>query len=441
MKKRQQLPNLCKGIKSLIGHIKNDNERFHDLSFQDHTNIFYNEIFNENGIVTITHDNHKEFLKLVDKIKIVFDAENIEYDTEQIEERLSKFILQTIEEFLSCETERIESFIEKLKVPEYKEYFFRLYNFDYKHQTKFGKHIRIIKGREIKDQIPNRLNHKVEPNTRNRNIIQNEDVLLGISVIAPEKGYQGYYKALDRAVRVNILFNFLNSFHHKPSKVLELNKYIIQENNLYQFKYENGHFKVRQTPGVLDSKFSWSILKKRHPDNRPNSGLYFDNGWLNKIPSIIENDEKLSALQKQCVRAIDWIGDGIVNSNQTKQFLQIIISLETVIEQDPNKLKSRLKKDGIWNDNLFVSITDQLVTIINLVCYPETRNRQLKQKDKKIKEAYEIRSRITHNGEQLSENEESLIKYWYDITYKIITEIMFYGRWSNVYDLWKAANL
>ena len=178
MKKRQQLPNLCKGIKSLIGHIKNDNERFHDLSFQDHTNIFYNEIFNENGIVTITHDNHKEFLKLVDKIKIVFDAENIEYDTEQIEERLSKFILQTIEEFLSCETERIESFIEKLKVPEYKEYFFRLYNFDYKHQTKFGKHIRIIKGREIKDQIPNRLNHKVEPNTRNRNIIQNEDVLL-----------------------------------------------------------------------------------------------------------------------------------------------------------------------------------------------------------------------------------------------------------------------
>lgn len=439
MKKRQQLPNLIKGIQRLIGHIKNDNEKYSDLKFKDHSDIFYKEIFNEDGRVTITHENQKEFLRLIENIKVVFDNENLNYDIEQIEERLSKFVLQTIEKFLSCETERIKAFVESLKVPEYVEYFFRLSDFDYKCRTNFGDHIKIIKGKEILSKIPVKMNRSVDNNSKYKNIINSDDILLGISVIAPEEGYQGYYKALDTATRVNNLINFLNGFDHKASKVLELNTYIIHENNLYQFKNKNENFYVKQTPGILDS--NWNILNKRHPDNRENSNLDFDNRWLKKIPSIIENDEKLSALQKQCARAIDWIGDGMVNSNLTKQFLQIMISLETMIEQNPDELESKLKKEKLYNENLSLSIDSQLVSIINLICYKEVEKSQLEQKDKRIKHAYELRSRITHDGAQLSENEETLISYWYDIVYKIVSNIVFDNRWDNIYDLWKEANL
>ena len=441
MKKRQQLPNLCKGIQRLIGHIDNDNKKYSDLDFKENSDIFYRKIVNEDGIVTITHENHKEFVELIKKIKIVFDAENVKYNSDQIGERLSKFVLQTIEEFLSRETKRIEAFIEKLKVPKYTEYFFRLSNFEYDHQISLGKYIKTVKGKEILDRIPRRLNKNVEENSKHKNIIQPDDILLGISVIAPEHGYQGYYKAFDVATRVNNLINFLNGFNHKPSQVLELNKYINQENNLYQFKYKNGHFFVKQTPGAFDSNWKWSILKKRHPDNRTNANLNVDDRWLDIIPSIIENDDKLSALQKQCARAIDWIGDGIVNSNLTKQFLQIMISLETMLEQDPDELKSRLKKDKLWNDELSVSIDNQLVSTMYLIFYLKTEDNQSKLKTSYIKKAYKFRSEIAHNGKQLTEDDTSLVKNWYDIAYKIIANIMFLGNWDSTYDLWKAANL
>lgn len=58
-----------------------------------------------------------------------------------------------------------------------------------------------------------------------------------------------------------------------------------------------------------------------------------------------------------------------------------------------------------------------------------------------ILRAYDLRSEITHNGEQLTEDDTALIKDWYDIAYKIIANIMFLGNWSSTYDLWKAANL
>lgn len=51
-------------------------------------------------------------------------------------------------------------------------------------------------------------------------------------------------------------------------------------------------------------------------DKRPKVNLDFDDRWLSKIPLIIDDSKELSPLQRQCARAIDWIGDGIVNSNQ-----------------------------------------------------------------------------------------------------------------------------
>lgn len=114
--------------------------------------------------------------------------------------------------------------------------------------------------------------------------------------------------------------------------------------------------------------------------------MNFDKRWLPIISLIVEDSNKLTPLQKQCARAIDWIGDGIVNSNQTKQFLQIMISLETIVEQDPDKLKDKLEKDKLWKEGLSVSIEDQLVSIINLTCYQELNRSNLRKAMQPLKE-------------------------------------------------------
>ena len=114
-----------------------------------------------------------------------------------------------------------------------------------------------------------------------------------------------------------------------------------------------------------------------------------------------------------------------------------MISLETMLEQDPDKLESKLKKEDLWKDTLSTSIEDQLVSTISLIC----NDSQINLETRNIKRAYDLRSEITHNGEQLTEDDTALIKDWYDIAYKIIANIMFLGNWSSTYDLWKAANL
>lgn len=88
----------------------------------------------------------------------------------------------------------------------------------------------------------------------------------------------------------------------------------------------------------------WSASTGIDPDKRPHATMNFDKQWMPIIPLIATESDKLTSLQKQGARAIDWIGDGIVNSNLTKQFLQIMISLETMLEQNPDKLESKLKK-------------------------------------------------------------------------------------------------
>ena len=188
-------------------------------------------------------------------------------------------------------------------------------------------------------------------------------------------------------------------------------------------------------------KNHWSTSTSINKDRRGNVNMNFDSRWLSNIPLIVEVSDKLSPLQKQCARAIDWIGDGIVNSNQTKKFLQIIISLETMIEQDPDELKSKLKKEKLWKDSLSVSIEDQIVSIMNLLCYKGIDKETLRKNDKAIKKSYNLRSRIMHDGLTINFDIISFIERWYDLSYTIISGIIFSGKWSNVYDLWKAANL
>jgi hypothetical protein len=100
-----------------------------------------------------------------------------------------------------------------------------------------------------------------------------------------------------------------------------------------------------------------------------------------------------------------------------------------------------LKKDKLWNDELSVSIDNQLVSTMYLIFYLKTEDNQSKLKTSDIKKAYKFRSEIAHNGKQLTEDDTSLVKNWYDIAYKIIANIMFLGNWDSTYDLWKAANL
>lgn len=232
----------------------------------------------------------------------------------------------------------------------------------------------------------------------------------------------------------------LEGLNHKSSQVLELSQHIIQEDATYKVSNKNGHFLNKQYSGVLEGV--WSSSTGVMTDTRPKVNLDFDDRWVSKIPLIIDESKELSPLQRQCARAIDWIGDGIVNSNQTKQFLQIIISLETVIERDPKKLKRNLEKDSLWKNFLSVSIEDQLVSIIDLLCYHGLPQQQITKNNKKIKNAYSLRLQITHDGKQLKKGDSThLLNRWYDIAYTIISNIIFSGRWDNVYDLWKAANL
>lgn len=370
----------------------------------------------------------------------MFNAEKVKYDIDQVESRLAEFITDIVCNKKTYDLNMTNGFIEKLKVPDYVCYFFRLFNFEYKEKVNIGSDIMVIKGEELLKDIPEDLNNKAEKNPIIKTIIDPKDTLLGVSVISTGKSDRSYYCALESAQSINNSINFLNGFNHKSSRVLELSQHIIQEDGIYKFTKRNDHFSNKQYSGVLEG--SWRFSTGVMTDKRPKVNLDFDDRWLSKIPLIIDDSKELSPLQRQCARAIDWIGDGIVNSNQTKQFLQIIISLETVIEQDPNKLKRKLEKDSLWKDCLSVSIEDQLVSIIDLLCYHGLPQQQITKNNKEIKNAYSLRSQITHDGKQLKKGDSThLLNRWYDIAYTIISNIIFSGRWDNVYDLWKAANL
>lgn len=446
MNKVKNLPNLAKKIKRIIGKMVRENNKLlkksmsEDYDMRKDPNLYAVKFGNR--LLFITKGAHEDFVNLLENVEIVFNAENIEYDIDQISSKLEKFVDNIVSNNEPYNLDMINSFIDSIKKPNYKIYFFRLFDFAYKGKISLGQNIIIISGQELLKEIPEAedLNRKAEENPKYEKLIQPEDILLGVSVIDSGKSDKSYYRALASANYINNIINFLNGFNHKPSRVLELSQHIIQEDGLYQFTNKSGHFSTKQTPGILED--GWSTSTGINPDNRKKANMNFDKRWLPIIPLIVEDSNKLTPLQKQCARAIDWIGDGIVNSNQTKQFLQIMISLETIVEQDPDKLKDKLEKDKLWKEGLSVSIEDQLVSIINLTCYQGVKPQQLKKSDAAIKRAYGLRSRITHDGEKFPQVDATeMLNTWYGLIYTIITDVMFTSRWNNVYDLWKAANL
>lgn len=449
MNEVKNLPNLAKQVQKTIGKVNRENAEVQRRAMMENYDIskdptLYQVKFDglHSKELFITKSAHKAFDRLLEKVQLVFNAENVEYDIDQVSTKLEKFIEDIVSNNESYDLEMINNFIKEIKTPEYVIYFFRLFNFEYKEKINLGSNILIISGRELLRDIPNAedLNRKAEKNPKFKRLIQSDDILLGVSVIDSGKKDTSYYRALESANNINNIINFLNGFNHKASQILELSQHIIQEDGIYQFTNKSGHFYNKQTPGILEG--GWTTSTGINPDKRHKANMKFDKRWMPIIPLIVEDSSELTPLQKQCARAIDWIGDAIVNSNQTKQFLQIMISLETMIEQDPDKLQNRLKKDNLWNDNLSVSIEDQLVSIMNLICYPNVKLKQLKKNDAAIKRAYELRSRITHDGEKFPPIDATeMLDRWYSLVYTIITDIMFAGRWNNVYDLWKAANL
>lgn len=440
----KNLPNLAKQIKRIIGKISRDSNKLQKLALQgkydsrNDPNIFQtvNDTLNHR-MIFITKSSQLNFIKLLKEFKQVFDSKKITYNTKQIEFKIYDFITNIIFKNINYDLNMIDQFIKEIEIPDYVTYFFRLTNFDYQQKINLGSNILIVKGKEILDNIPDNINRKSEKSPKVRTIIQAKDILLGITVIGSGRSNESYYSALEKATKVNNILNFLNGFSHKPSQVLELNKHIIQEDSIYQFVYKkNTNMEISN-----QIKNHWSTSTSINKDRRGNVNMNFDSRWLSNIPLIVEVSDKLSPLQKQCARAIDWIGDGIVNSNQTKKFLQIIISLETMIEQDPDELKSKLKKEKLWKDSLSVSIEDQIVSIMNLLCYKGIDKETLRKNDKAIKKSYNLRSRIMHDGLTINFDIISFIERWYDLSYTIISGIIFSGKWSNVYDLWKAANL
>lgn len=441
MNQATNLPNLGKQVQKFIGKAVRENEEVQKRFMEkDHVQNLYRTRYIGDGMLFITKDVHEAFQELLKNFELVFNAEKVEYDIDQVESRLDEFITDIVCNKKTYDLNMINGFIEELKVPDYVCYFFRLFNFEYKEKVNIGSDIMVIKGEELVKDILEDQNNKGEKNPIIKTIIDPKDTLLGVSVISTGKSDRSYYCALESAQSINNAINFLNGFNHESSRVLELSQHIIQEDGIYKFTKKNDHFSNKQYSGVLEE--SWRFSKRVMTDKRPKVNLDFDDRWLSKIPLIIDDSKELSPLQRQCARAIDWIGDGIVNSNQTKQFLQIIISLETVIEQDPNKLKTKLEKDSLWKDCMSVSIEDQLVSIIDLLYYHGLTQQQITKNSKEIKYAYGLRSEITHDGKQLKEGDATcLLNSWYDIAYTIIRDIIFFGRWDNVYDLWKAANL
>lgn len=62
--------------------------------------------------------------------------------------------------FLPCDDERVSTFVNQMKVQEYTDYFFRLLNFNYNNKIRFGKHIEIISGKELLNDVSDEINKK-----------------------------------------------------------------------------------------------------------------------------------------------------------------------------------------------------------------------------------------------------------------------------------------
>ncbi|WP_260206399.1 hypothetical protein [Lactobacillus acidophilus] len=228
MNKARNLPNLAKKIKRIIGKMVRENNELLEKSMTEDYDMKRDPNLHAvkfgNKLLFITKSAHEDFVNLLENVEIVFNAENIEYDIDQVSSKLEKFIDNIVSNNESYNLDMINSFIDDIKEPDHKIYFFRLFNFVYKEKINLGQNIIIISGQELLKEIPEaeELNRKAEENPKYEKLIQPEDILLGVSVIDSGKSDKSYYHALDSANYINNIINFLNGFNHKPSQVLEL---------------------------------------------------------------------------------------------------------------------------------------------------------------------------------------------------------------------------
>lgn len=86
----------------------------------------------------ITKAVHKKFVSFLDNVQLVFNAEKVEYDINQISSKISDFIVKIVASGEFFDLDMINDFIEKIKIPDRRVFFFRLFNFEYQEKINWG---------------------------------------------------------------------------------------------------------------------------------------------------------------------------------------------------------------------------------------------------------------------------------------------------------------
>lgn len=192
MVKAKNLPNLGKQTQKVIGKMVRENKQVQkraiskDYNPRKDTTLYSMKYdMKKREELYITKSVHNAFVRLLENIEIVFNAENIEYDIDQVATKLEDFIENIVSTNEPYDLKMINNFIEKIKKTDYVIYFFRLFDFEYQEKTNLGPNIMIISGQELLKDIPNvkDLNRKAEENPKYETLIQPDDILLGVSVI------------------------------------------------------------------------------------------------------------------------------------------------------------------------------------------------------------------------------------------------------------------
>lgn len=403
--------NLAKQIKKLIGKVYHD---IHDPRLQSmNKGKFYHSKI-------VSAETTKFSNKCVEYIKSAYDSKI--YDTVQIQNKLKEFVLKAINSNHMPLKEEINEFITTiLLVPDRITYLFKLNNFNFQEEVKIDDLILITTGEKI-------LN-KVSLNNSYRNLIDDKDIILGISVVG-DLNEQSYLIAYTKARR---LANFL-TFIDGPKRycnVEELRQSQYINKNILGFSQENG-WNLAQI--IDDSDDESTFCKFNLKDDRYNH-------WLLAIKQSVypELYPKLSEMRMQTLQAIDWVGKSMLNGDQTESFILLMIALETIIEQDPNELEKKVKQD-YPNFQTSFSIEAQLTSVMDFLSVP---NGNEEMANKGIKNAYGLRSKIIHNGIQLLDRGElnDMLSSWEAHLFTMICTILLEdNNWNTKYDLWKEAN-
>lgn len=297
--------------------------------------------------------------------------------------------------------------------------FFRLINFDFQTEINIDDLILITRGKAFLARL-------TEDNP-NRKIISEDDALLGISVIG-DLNEKSYTVAYTKARRFADFISFINK---DSCQVEELHTHQYSSENISGFVQKNKW----NLEGIIDDSDDPEELCKLNLDDED------DNRWISIIKESVypELYPQVLELKRQAIQSIDWIGKSLLIEDQTEAFILLMIALETLVEQDPNELENKVKKE-YPNLEVKYSIDEQLTSIMDLLSVePSYKN----DANRGIKRAYSLKSKIIHNGIQLNDDNGELnemLSIWYDHLLKMITKIIFENNWETKYDLWKAAN-